>query len=231
MASDTLTLFCLISGERLSTAFPVEVLSSKTVGALKNAIKLEKATAFEHIDANDLVLWKATVPTDENAGTKRIVTHSTLDNKTELDNPRTSLSKLFPESLDDDTYIIVEQPKPKRETMKKIRQRLSPTSMKRAIAAAGLTEKAVVNGNYNLSLLNNKEKVALLGVLGQEVGSTDRFNLVAETAVGLRTAQIAVLENIKAPSNSRFPVVQAGDLFVRQSYKELYGPILTNRLF
>ncbi|KAK3837959.1 MAG: LOW QUALITY PROTEIN: hypothetical protein JOS17DRAFT_732283 [Linnemannia elongata] len=65
MATNTLALFCLISGEHASRAFPVEVSSSKTVGALKDAITSKKPNAFEHVDANDLVLWRATISTEE----------------------------------------------------------------------------------------------------------------------------------------------------------------------
>lgn len=84
----------------------------------------------------------------------------------------------------------------------------------------------MVQGRVALSRLNNKQRVALLGVLGKDVLIDDSYNLLAQTAAELRTAQIEVLEIMNAPSKSRFPVVQAGDLFVRQIYKELYGNIL-----
>ncbi|KAK3819228.1 MAG: hypothetical protein JOS17DRAFT_794130 [Linnemannia elongata] len=111
MATTTLTLFCLILGELVSNAFSVKVISSATVDELKDAIIAKKTNTFEHIDANDLVLWRATIPTDENAEKESIITLDSLDDKILLKNPRTSLSKLFPESLDDNTYIIVERPK------------------------------------------------------------------------------------------------------------------------
>ncbi|KAG0247427.1 hypothetical protein BG011_001535 [Mortierella polycephala] len=111
MAANTLTLFCLISGNLASSAFPVELSPDKAVGALKDAIILKKPNAFEHIDANDLVLWRATIPTNENAGDESVIKLDGLDDKTKLGNPRISLSKLFPESPDDNTYIIVERPK------------------------------------------------------------------------------------------------------------------------
>ncbi|GJJ75604.1 hypothetical protein EMPS_07962 [Entomortierella parvispora] len=110
MEVDTLTFFCLISGELLSTAFPVEASSSKTVGALKKAVFGEKTNAFEHIDANDLILWRATIPIDKREK-KCKITADALEDKTELDNPRTRLSELFPESPDENTYIFVERPK------------------------------------------------------------------------------------------------------------------------
>jgi len=105
MATNTLTLFCLISGEHASRAFPVEVSSSKTVGALKDAITLKKPNSFEHVNASDLMLWRATITTEEEN-----FTLDDLDDKTKLGNPRICLSKLFPETPDDNTYIVVERP-------------------------------------------------------------------------------------------------------------------------
>ncbi|KAI7815730.1 hypothetical protein BC939DRAFT_97045 [Gamsiella multidivaricata] len=110
MAANTLTLFCVISGELPSRAFPVELSPDKAVGVLKEAIIEKNPNAFEHIDAKDLVLWRATISIDENAGNESIITLDGLDDKTKLGNPRTCLSKLFPESPDDTTYIIVERP-------------------------------------------------------------------------------------------------------------------------
>ncbi|KAF8920915.1 hypothetical protein BGZ58_004251, partial [Dissophora ornata] len=110
MAANMLTLFCLISGELVSNAFSVKVNPTATVDELKKAIIAEKPNAFRHIDANDLVLWRATIPLDEDAGEDSVITLNGLDEKTKLGNPRTSLSKLFPESPDDTTYIIIEQP-------------------------------------------------------------------------------------------------------------------------
>ncbi|KAF8923775.1 hypothetical protein BGZ58_002533 [Dissophora ornata] len=110
MAANTLTIFCVISGEVASSAFPVKISSDETIGELKKAIIKENPNAFEHVDAKDLMLWRATVPTDENAGDEHIIRLDDLDDKTKLGNPRTSLSKHFPESPDDNTYIVVERP-------------------------------------------------------------------------------------------------------------------------
>ena len=105
MAATTLTLFCLISGDSTSLAFPIEISSDKTVGALKKAIFEEKSKTFEptNIEANNLVLWLAKIPVEK----KGKITLDDLD-KTQLDEPRTSLSKL---SFNDNTYIIVERSK------------------------------------------------------------------------------------------------------------------------
>ncbi|KAF9176513.1 hypothetical protein BGZ51_000494, partial [Haplosporangium sp. Z 767] len=111
MTANILTIFCLVSGEALSSAFPVKISSDESVGVLKGVIIQKSPNAFEHIDAKDLVLWRATIPIDGNAEEEGIITLDGLDDKTKLGNPRTSLSKLFPESPDETTYIVVERPK------------------------------------------------------------------------------------------------------------------------
>lgn len=100
--------------------------------------------------------------------------------------------------------------------------------MKRAIAAVGLTGKAVMNGKYDLSLLNKEERVTLLGEIGQDVGKTETFFSLSSTAIQLRiiSANIAALDKMSAPDNTIFPVVETEDLFVRQTYKDLYNTIL-----
>jgi Crinkler effector protein N-terminal domain len=54
-----------VLGEDHSHVFPVEISASKTVGALKKAIKAEKMHAFEHVDADSLILWSVSIPADE----------------------------------------------------------------------------------------------------------------------------------------------------------------------
>ncbi|KAF9198642.1 hypothetical protein BGZ59_004467, partial [Podila verticillata] len=108
MTDNNVTLFCLIEGESVSTAFEVEVASAKTISTLKNLIvDGNQAPAFRDFAAKDLVLWRASIPDDKQGSA---ITVDALDDKTELNNPRAKLSKLFPESPDDNTYIIVQWP-------------------------------------------------------------------------------------------------------------------------
>jgi hypothetical protein len=60
-----LEINCLVHGEPRSHIFPVEIASTKTVGALKDAIKEKKQHTFQHVDADALVLWKVSFPVDE----------------------------------------------------------------------------------------------------------------------------------------------------------------------
>ncbi|KAG0239337.1 hypothetical protein BG011_003942, partial [Mortierella polycephala] len=65
MAADTLTLFCLVDGESTSNAFAVEIESTKTISGLKDLIKAKKTPKFDDIAANELTLWQATIPEEE----------------------------------------------------------------------------------------------------------------------------------------------------------------------
>ncbi|KAG0208962.1 hypothetical protein BGX31_002232, partial [Mortierella sp. GBA43] len=107
MAHNPLTLFCLVDGEPTSQAFPVEIDSAMTIGSLKQRIKTENPGTFIHVDAKDLALWRVSIPDDNQ---RTAITIDTLDDKTELDRPRSRLSQLFPESPDDNTYILVQRP-------------------------------------------------------------------------------------------------------------------------
>ncbi|KAF9301974.1 hypothetical protein BGZ74_006041 [Mortierella antarctica] len=64
MTDNILTLFCLVDGEATSNAFPVEIESTKTVGHLKDLIKAKKTNNFHAVDANELTLWRVSVPAD-----------------------------------------------------------------------------------------------------------------------------------------------------------------------
>ena len=56
--SGTLELFCWVQGDDYRQAFSLEIAGTKTVSALKKAIKEEKKVAFKHVDADTLKLWK-----------------------------------------------------------------------------------------------------------------------------------------------------------------------------
>ncbi|KAF9336882.1 hypothetical protein BG006_006990 [Podila minutissima] len=106
MTDNHLTLFCLVDGEATSRAFSVDIDRTKSVGHLKKLVKSEKPR-FDDIVADELSLWRISV-SDDNQGSAVMI--DALDDKTELNNPRTRLSELFPESPDDNTYIIVQRP-------------------------------------------------------------------------------------------------------------------------
>ena len=57
-----LSLNCWIDGLDNTNAFSVQILPSKTVDQLKDAIKQKKKNALNHIDADQLEIWKVNDP-------------------------------------------------------------------------------------------------------------------------------------------------------------------------
>ena len=57
-----LALNCLVLGETQQHIFPVKIDAAEKVGALKEFINEEKKHAFQHVDANTLMLWKVSMP-------------------------------------------------------------------------------------------------------------------------------------------------------------------------
>jgi hypothetical protein len=55
-------LNCLVLGDDPCHIFPIKINTTESVGTLKEAIKDKKRHAFQHVDADTLVLWKVSVP-------------------------------------------------------------------------------------------------------------------------------------------------------------------------
>ncbi len=60
-----LELNCLMLGEDRKHIFPLSIPGTKTVGALREAIKDKKKNAFYHVDADALILWRVSIPDDD----------------------------------------------------------------------------------------------------------------------------------------------------------------------
>ncbi|KAF9582879.1 hypothetical protein BGW38_010634 [Lunasporangiospora selenospora] len=107
-----------IGAESTSNASPVPSSTATTVRELKDLIKTKKTNNFSDVDADTLTLWRVSIPIaddDNDDDDENLPIH--LDkllksDKKKLNNPRTSLVKLFPASPDDNTYIIVLRPPP-----------------------------------------------------------------------------------------------------------------------
>ncbi|KAF9127204.1 hypothetical protein BG015_004577 [Linnemannia schmuckeri] len=112
MTNKNLTLFCIVEGESMSHAFKLKKIPlSDDVDDLKDAIKAKKPNDFSDVDANKLTLWRVSIPKIKQSSP---ITIDALDDKTELDEPRTRLSQVFSKPLDDNTYILVQRPPPAR---------------------------------------------------------------------------------------------------------------------
>ncbi|KAG0247163.1 hypothetical protein BG011_001931, partial [Mortierella polycephala] len=112
MTDNHLTLFCLVDGETTSNAFPVKIASDDTVGGLKELIKAESAMKFKDVNANDLTLWRVSIPVSDDDDEILILLNNVTDKDKKKLGPTTRLSKLFPESPDVNTYILVQRPPP-----------------------------------------------------------------------------------------------------------------------
>jgi hypothetical protein len=73
-----------VLGEDPHRVFPVRIVATASVrvGTLKKVIKDEKKPAFDHVPADTLVLWKASIPVD--AAFKENVKKVTLRDEEEL---------------------------------------------------------------------------------------------------------------------------------------------------
>lgn len=60
-APATIELNCLVLGHPSDRIFPVKIALNESVGSLKYAIKEKKKPAFDHIPADILVLWEASI--------------------------------------------------------------------------------------------------------------------------------------------------------------------------
>ncbi|KAG0184854.1 hypothetical protein DFQ28_010344, partial [Apophysomyces sp. BC1034] len=87
-----LELFCLVDGELLKNAFPVEIDSTAN---------------FDDIDADNLTLWLVKIPEDKEGSAIKL---GELDEKEELTRPRKTMTALFPTPPDELTYILVQRP-------------------------------------------------------------------------------------------------------------------------
>ncbi|KAG0195405.1 hypothetical protein BGX33_003418, partial [Mortierella sp. NVP41] len=104
-------MFCLIDGEPQSNAFSVKVTPADTVDDLKKLIKAEKSVDFEHVDANNLTLWRVSIPITDDDDEISILLDNVNDKDKKKLGPATRLSKVFPEELPEETiHIIVQRP-------------------------------------------------------------------------------------------------------------------------
>ncbi|KAG0049979.1 hypothetical protein BGZ83_005217 [Gryganskiella cystojenkinii] len=102
----TCKYWCIIDGETTNDTFSVEISPKADVDDLKKAIKKQKANAFSAVDTNDLDLWKWSILPDADDGHARVKAKD-LDKDAKLHRPKAHLESL---SLDENTYIIIQQP-------------------------------------------------------------------------------------------------------------------------
>jgi Crinkler effector protein N-terminal domain len=103
-------LNCLVLGEPRNRIFPVKIASTDTVGDLKDAIKEKKQLAFQHIDADSVVLWKVSISPNQTVPLNLDELQVDANDITLL-SPTDGLSEVFSESLaPKDIHVIVKSP-------------------------------------------------------------------------------------------------------------------------
>ena len=68
----SITLLCLVKGNTLANAFPVDINKDQLVGHLKEAIK-EKIDVPANFKAKDLKVWKVSIPGDQDDQLRNLI--------------------------------------------------------------------------------------------------------------------------------------------------------------
>jgi hypothetical protein len=115
----------LVLGDDTGRIFPIEIAERKTVGALKDVIKDKKEHAFQHVDADALLLWKVSIPVNrslnENLGKLDFIDEGSLM-------PAEELSEVFSDSpVRKHLHIVVRAP-PAGELDRKFNVAIAPAS-------------------------------------------------------------------------------------------------------
>ncbi|KIJ57526.1 hypothetical protein HYDPIDRAFT_104132, partial [Hydnomerulius pinastri MD-312] len=103
-----LDINCWVRGHEINQIFPVEILSAKTVGNFKDAIKNKNSVDFCNVDAKALALYKVSLACDE--GLRESLEGLTL-NPEQLIHPWDTLSDVFADlPLQRHLHIVIEAP-------------------------------------------------------------------------------------------------------------------------
>ncbi|KAK3840985.1 MAG: hypothetical protein J3R72DRAFT_161334 [Linnemannia gamsii] len=118
MTDGRMRLFCVVDGGLQSKAFSVRITPADTVDDLKKLIKAEKKNDFRDVDADNLTLWRVSIPiNDEDNDLPVLLKNVPVDDRKKL-GPATRLSKVFPEDLPEETvHVIVQRPLPGNATL------------------------------------------------------------------------------------------------------------------
>src|SRR5262245_39009292 len=109
----TLQLNCWVLGDDANKVFYVEIANDRPVSALKKAIKYENSESFQGIDARSLILWKVSIPDDDDrdARLKRFRPKRDAQNGVYcLSKPMKRLHEVFGDPTDDHLHVIVVPP-------------------------------------------------------------------------------------------------------------------------
>ncbi|POG67685.1 hypothetical protein GLOIN_2v1800226 [Rhizophagus irregularis DAOM 181602=DAOM 197198] len=106
-APAVITIWCLINEDPLEAAFPVDILDSKTIGHLKDAIR-NKINAPDTVKAKNLEIWKVNVPFEEAEG--NVITLDNIEVKRKLIIPATKICSGFDNIAETNINFIIKLP-------------------------------------------------------------------------------------------------------------------------
>ncbi|KAF9083433.1 hypothetical protein BGX29_003150, partial [Mortierella sp. GBA35] len=109
MTDNHLNFLWLVNGE--STSFPVEIDPTKTIGDLKDAIKAKKAPRFDDVAADELILWRVSIPLVPKKDRKDLSLGDILS-KEELDETDDPSDVFLDKPPKKTIHIIVQRPPP-----------------------------------------------------------------------------------------------------------------------
>ncbi|KAF9123573.1 hypothetical protein BGW39_008872 [Mortierella sp. 14UC] len=109
-----LTIFCLEDGNPLQRAFSIEIAAEDFVADIKDLIKAECTITLKNIAANNLVLWRVSIPDTEDYNGDRTISLSDIPDKEKKKlRPTTCLLKVFPDGSPEDTvHVVYQRPLP-----------------------------------------------------------------------------------------------------------------------
>jgi hypothetical protein len=104
--TDIITIMCLVQGNSVDHVFPVDIVKSKNIGHLKDAIKEKKSPRFNDIAADELTLWQVNISIHD---AEQLDLQNIKDYGAKKLMPR-ELATYFDELAKDHIHIIVERP-------------------------------------------------------------------------------------------------------------------------
>ncbi|KAF9297132.1 hypothetical protein BGZ88_010967 [Linnemannia elongata] len=113
MSDNHPTLLCLVEGDPISKAFAMPVPSTGIIGQFRSIIHLSKPVWFKDLEAEDLTLWRVSIPV-VSANKHKPVVMNEIGSPTELD-PIDDVSEVFPsqDKLPKKTInVIIQRPPP-----------------------------------------------------------------------------------------------------------------------
>jgi hypothetical protein len=103
----SLSLNCLVVGDKPDRIFTVEIPKNKNISFLKDLIKEKKAPHLDHVAASDLDLWRVSFPIDD---LETELGNINLAGYLKLSPPSKKLTPFFTDAADDCLHVIAKAP-------------------------------------------------------------------------------------------------------------------------